>query len=259
MPEFDDDRAPDGGELGIGAVPDGFPRGWRIWLRDGVAGRLRPVAPAQLVAEQPAIGLRVAYGLGGPPEAFDRFVLRERGGGGVVIAPYALDGGEVYVGTIRQHRALQGRSEPALPMGGVAPGEERLAAARREFAEETGLGPDTAAWIVPLPGRPFNPSPGFFRTDRRAGEGATFYAVRLPLECLAPRRQSADPARRVYDLPPDAGAVVAVRDAGEAIHPSGLRFFHAPLLLRCAGDGFTLAGVARLLGALAASAGEARR
>lgn len=246
----DEPASLDAVELGVAPIPIGSRRGWRLWLRDAPGSAPRAVTPELLVAEQPTLGLRVVYGLGAPPEAFDRFVLRERGGGGVVIAPYVIDGdGEVYVGTIRQHRALSGRGAPSLPMGGVGAGEDRLAAARREFAEETGLGLELAAGIAPLPGRPFNPSPGFFRTDPARREGATFYALPVPLGRLRLLRNAANPARRVYALDPDQP--LSAGDADEAIHAGGLRFYHAPLLLRCAADGFTLAGIGRLLGALA--------
>jgi 8-oxo-dGTP pyrophosphatase MutT (NUDIX family) len=226
-------------------IPANTSRGWRLYLQDESDGPEREIAPAFLRAEQHRLGLSVRYGIGVPPERFDRVVLRERGGGGVVIVPYALVDGELYVGVIRQHRTLTGAGSFGLPMGGVDPGEDRIAAARREFMEETGLERDVVGRLAALPGRPLNPSPGFFQADARQGEGATFYALAFAGDELRLRRSSANPHRVVYEV--HSVASLCSRDDGEAIDSTGLRFFHADLLVRCLSDAFSLVGIARLL------------
>jgi ADP-ribose pyrophosphatase len=74
-------------------------------------------------------------------------------GGAVAIAPLDAEGRLVLV---RQYRHARGDWTLELPAGRLKPGEEPLAAARRELEEETGLAADRWEAL-----RPILPAPGF--------------------------------------------------------------------------------------------------
>jgi ADP-ribose pyrophosphatase YjhB (NUDIX family) len=143
-------------------------RTWRLELD----GSIREIV-ASLSLEAPGIG-KLVYGLA--PRGYDSWCFHEFNGGGVVVVPFALVEGELYVGVIRQVRHLQGGEVWNVPRGFMNPEETPRSAARRELAEETGIQVLEDA-IYPL-GPPANPNSTFFQTTG-SGEGLKFCATRI--------------------------------------------------------------------------------
>jgi ADP-ribose pyrophosphatase YjhB (NUDIX family) len=150
-------------------VPPDHQRGrsWRVSV-DGRAAE--PVA--SVVIEHERLG-RLTYGE--TPLGYDGWSFRELGGGGVVVVPFTLSGGQLFVGVVRQVRPNQGGEVWNAPRGFLDPGEDHAAAALRELAEEMGLRSDD---VVRLPGEPGNPNSAFFETWG-PGEGIGFFAVEV--------------------------------------------------------------------------------
>lgn len=75
-------------------------RGWKVFVN----GEEVPDA-ASVEIRNEKMGASSCYGM--RVEGYDGIVWREPGGGGSVILPYTLWGGELYIGVVSQNRSLQ--------------------------------------------------------------------------------------------------------------------------------------------------------
>ena len=125
--------------------------------------------------------------------------------------------------------------------GFVDHGEAHHQAARREFAEETGL-KATALTVTPLEGEPANPNSAFFET-MGADEGVHFYGVELDQQDLELRNGDLVVRDTLLERAPRATS----ERFAEMI--SGLHFIHWTKAARLQ-DMLTNAAVSRLQGYL---------
>jgi 8-oxo-dGTP pyrophosphatase MutT (NUDIX family) len=121
------------------------------------------------------------YGM--TPGGYDGWSFSEAGGGGSTIVPFCIDGTRLLIGAIREFRHNLGGEVANVPRGFVDRGEDHLAAARRELAEETGFHSEN---VILLPGAPVNCNSSFFETPS-PDLGVRFFAVEVPVELLERR------------------------------------------------------------------------
>lgn len=147
-------------------------RGWKI-LVDGQ--EIRPNSSLELVQEQ--IGVYVFYGMS--PLGYDGLSIHQVNGGGVIIFPYVVRDGYLYVAAIRQRSALNGNGGHG-PVGGFVDPEEAgvdpRIPAERETREEMGWHP--LFRLQPLAGTPMNKNSAFAYTPR--GEGVLAFSLEIP-------------------------------------------------------------------------------
>jgi 8-oxo-dGTP pyrophosphatase MutT (NUDIX family) len=232
----------------VGPIPRAHRRGWRLRVWNDEQGEWQEMAPALLEAVHDRIGVVLSYGMGAQPEDFDRFVLRQPGGGGVVVVPYLETADGVYVGLIEEVRRLAGGPMWLLPRGVGDDGESAREAGRREFTEETGLPSSLGNRLHELPGKPMNPDPAFFEANPRRGEGVRFFGLPFRLEEVSIRRDTKVASRRIYTLvplvPSTSGRSNQADDA-LSIRSRGLTFVHIDMLCHVS-DSFTQIGAFRL-------------
>jgi ADP-ribose pyrophosphatase YjhB (NUDIX family) len=205
----------------------GTSRGWILRINGADLADV-----GQLELRNPRFG-SLRYGLS--TQGYDTWNFHEVGGGGAVIAPYAMVSGELVVGVVKQMRLNQYGEVWNLPRGFVDNGELHVAGAARELREETGL----MAEAVLLPGEPANPNSAFFVTP--PGEGVRFYAARVQADLLR------------GDV--HGSFLLSVPQGANEEHISALRFVSWREAIGLA-DMFTVAGVGRLLAYIHSSAPE---
>ncbi len=178
-------------------------------------------------------------------EGFNGWSFREAGGGGVVTLPYAQVNGELFMGLIRQHRALQGGYVWNVVRGFTENPFCKRGDAVRETAEELGF-VGTADRIFELDGAPANWNSTFLETPK--GEGVTFFAFEVdPTEIIACDEESLGDELVFRFRDELLQRIEAADRVGEMILQS--RFLHWKTAAGVA-DMFTNAAVARLLATL---------
>lgn len=196
----------------------------------------------KLVPSPSLIELSSRFGLlryGWTAGGYDGWTFRETNGGGVVVVPFALVERELLIGVIEEHRPNQGGKVLNAPRGFMDPGESHAHTAARELREETGL---PNGEVEELAGLPMTPNSAFFETEQ-PGIGVRVFARELPASWL--QRCSDRWEVSSSHVATDAASLQA--RAREAI---GKLLFVPWTEAVMVSDMFTVAGVARLLGAL---------
>ena len=211
----------------IGPIDDQRTRSWRL----RVNGEVVPTVE-RLELEDPRFGC-LTYGR--TPAGYDGWSFRVSHGGGVVIAPFAIVNGVLYVGVVEQLRHNQGGMVQNVPRGFCEPRESYLQAAARELFEETG-NRDGATICFPMQGEPVNQDSASFDTSGDS-EGVRFFAARITPDQLEP----ADVGLRIRGSENEPISAAAREE-----QIASLRFIPWTEATHL-GDMFTLAAVARLL------------
>ncbi len=222
----------------INPVPDTSKAGWKHkFTMQFPGGEI-----LKWVANQARMGVEISYGQG--PNGYDQFAIREPNGGGAVTIPYVVINDETYVGAIFQKRSFTGGYVTEVPRGFSLPNESAEETAKREFAEETGVGESLTSRVKYLGGKPVNPNESFFVANPHKNEGSKIFGLEFRGDEVELRRNSMDPRLRVYKLTSELQG--EIRELDERIKPEGIRFFHVDLL-RNTSEMFTQAAIAKIL------------
>lgn len=185
--------------------------------------------------------------IGGRPEGFAGWSFHEHGGGGVVIIPYAMIQNVLFVGLLKEHRALRGGIVLNAPRGFLND-TSALKTANREQEEEIGF-LNAMVRMHQLPGNPANPNSAFFETE--INEGVRFFAFMLQEnELEETHKDSVEGTEgRVFQVKRNLVAPLAVEENSSIL---GLLFYRWTVAAKI-GDMFSNAAVARLLASLEAA------
>jgi ADP-ribose pyrophosphatase YjhB (NUDIX family) len=207
-------------------------RGWSVSLNGAPIPQV-----TELTISNPKFGV-VTYGLTTP--GYDGWSFRENGGGGSVIVPYASIEKQLYIGVLEQGRHNQGGKVLNVPRGFLDPGESHFEAAKREFAEESGV--NVKVNVVPLAGEPMNPNSAFFETPEPE-EGVKCFAVQFHSAQL----EKGEMGYKFRDGIVKPNAESKATKLAEQI--LGCHFIPFAKALQL-GDMFTVAAVGRLMGSI---------
>jgi hypothetical protein len=220
----------------IGVVPPDMTPGWNIQVFNTAGHKVQLENVGLIIGHNPKLGVTFTYGLtlGG----FDGLQIHETGGGGAVIVPFFLKGGQCYIGVVEQLRHTQGGHVNNVPRGYRKPGENALENAVREFNEE--VGPDTdkvSVEIYPLGGSPVNANSAHYETWG-VDEGVKFFTCEISANALEAQEDGS------YAFRADMLGKIDDERKKEAIFGAKFIPWDQALALN---DAFTVVCVARLL------------
>lgn len=227
-------------------------RTWKVF----VDGQEVAASQVQLELDRPDKGIHRVVELGwiddGRGNTYDGVRYWELGGGGVVIVPYALIAGRLYVGVVKQSRLFMGGDCWNVPRGFLQFGETHRQAAKREFKEEVGeeciesIGaiPSIFSKVIELPGMPINSNSGLIDTTLPE-EGARFFAVEVI--SLNVFEEVETEFARGYQF---RDGVLEIVPGGERVVACLFIPWKKAVVLK---DGFTLMAIARLVSHLCSS------